>query len=54
MPRRERDPIGQEYILVIPGERYPEVMARASLVTAGAGVLLMIGAGLVTSRRRPN
>jgi hypothetical protein len=50
----ERDPIGQEYILVIPGERYPEVMARASLVTAGAGVLLMIGAGLVTSRRRPN
>jgi len=49
----ERDPIGQEYILVIPGERYPEIMARTSLVTAGAGVLLMIGAGLVTSRRRP-
>ena len=49
----ERDPIGQEYILVIPGERYPEMMARASLVTAGAGVLLMIGAALVTSRRRP-
>jgi hypothetical protein len=49
----ERDPIGQEYILVIPGERYPEIMARASLVTAGAGVLLMIGAGLVTGRRRP-
>jgi hypothetical protein len=49
----ERDPIGQEYILVIPGERYPEIMARASLVTAGAGVLLMIGAAMVTSRRRP-
>jgi len=49
----ERDPIGQEYILVIPGERYPEIMARASLVTAGAGVLLMIGAAVVTSRRRP-
>jgi hypothetical protein len=49
----ERDPIGREYILVIPGERYPEIMARTSLVTAGAGVLLMIGAGLVTSRRRP-
>lgn len=48
-----RDPIGQEYILVIPGERYPEVMARASLVTVGAGVLLMIGAGVVTNRRRP-
>jgi hypothetical protein len=49
----ERDPIGQEYILVIPGERYPEIMARSSLVTAGAGVLCMFGAGLVTSRRRP-
>jgi hypothetical protein len=49
----KRDPIGQEYILVIPGERYPDVMARSSLVTAGAGVLLMIGAALVTSRRRP-
>lgn len=48
-----RDPIGQEYILVIPGERYPVIMARASLVTAGAGVLLMIGAALVTNRRRP-
>ena len=49
----ERDPIGQEYILIIPGERYPEIMARGSLVTAGAGVLLMMGAGVVTSRRRP-
>lgn len=49
----EGDPIGQEYILLIPGERYPEVMARSSLVTAGAGVLLMVGAGLVTNRRRP-
>lgn len=48
-----RNPIGQEYILVIPGERYQEIMARGSLVTVGAGVLLMIGAGLVTSRRRP-
>ena len=49
----EREPIGQEYILVIPGERYPEIMVRSSLVTAGAGILLMIGAALVTSRRRP-
>jgi hypothetical protein len=49
----ERDPIGQEYILVIPGERYPEIMARASLVTAGAGAVFMIGAAMVTSRRRP-
>jgi len=48
-----RDPIGQEYILVVPGERYPEIMARASLVTAGAGILLMVGAGFVTNRRRP-
>ena len=48
-----RDPIGQEYILIIPGERYPEIMARASLVTAGAGVLLMAAAAFVTSRRRP-
>lgn len=49
----ERDPIGQEFILVIPGERYPEIMARASLVTVGAGALLMIGAAVVTNRRRP-
>lgn len=49
----ERDPIGREYILVIPGERYPEIVARASLVTAGAGVLLMIAAALVTNHRRP-
>lgn len=49
----ERNPIGREYIHIIPGERYQEIMTRGSLVTAGAGVLLMIGAGLVTSRRRP-
>ena len=49
----ERKPIGREYILIIPDERYPEIMARASLVTAGAGVLLMMGAAVVTSRRRP-
>jgi hypothetical protein len=48
-----RDPIGQEYILIIPGERYPEILARSSLMTAGAGVLLMVGAGVVTNRRRP-
>lgn len=46
-------PIGQEYILVIPGERYPEIMARSSLVTVGAGLLLMGGAAVVTNRRRP-
>jgi len=49
----ERNPIGQEYILVIPGDRYLEIMARGSLVTAGAGALLMVGAAMVTSRRRP-
>jgi ABC-type transport system involved in multi-copper enzyme maturation permease subunit len=49
----ERNPIGQEYILVIPGERYSEIMARGSLVTVGAGALLMVGAAMVTSRRRP-
>lgn len=49
----ERDPIGREYILVIPGERYPEVMARSSLVTAGVGVVLLAGAAAVTARRRP-
>jgi hypothetical protein len=48
-----RESIGQEYILVIPGERYPEIMLRASLVTVGAGALVMVGAALVTGRRRP-
>ena len=49
----QRDSIGQEYILVIPGERYPEIMARGSLVTVGACALLVVGAAMVTSRRRP-
>ena len=49
-----RNPLGREYILVIPGERYPEIMARSSLVTAGAGVLLLLGAAAVTNRRRPS
>jgi hypothetical protein len=49
----ERDPIGQEYILLIPGERYGEIMARASLLTAGSGVGLVALTALVVQRRRP-
>lgn len=49
----ERDPIAREYILVIPEERYPEIVARETAVFTGAGLLLIGGAADVTGRRRP-
>ncbi len=48
-----RDAIGRDYILIIPGERYNEIVARETAVFTGAGLLLIAGAAAVTRRRRP-
>jgi len=48
-----RNPLGRDYILVIPGERYNEIVARETAVFTGAGLLLIGGAAFVTSHRRP-
>ena len=48
-----RNPIGREYQLIIPGERYTEIVARETVVLAAAGALLVVGAAAVTRRRRP-
>ena len=48
-----RDPIGREYVLIIPGERYNEIVARETAVFAGAGLLLTAAAAAITRRRRP-
>lgn len=50
----ERNPLGRDYILIIPGERYNEIVARETAVFTGAGVLLLGGAAAVTRRRRPS
>jgi hypothetical protein len=49
-----RNPIGREYILIIPGERYNEIVARETTVFTGAGLILLGGAAAVTRRRRPS
>jgi hypothetical protein len=49
-----RNPLGHDYILIIPGERYNEIVARETAVFAGAGLLLIAGAAQVTRRRRPS
>ncbi|MCA1570135.1 MAG: hypothetical protein LC798_07405 [Chloroflexi bacterium] len=48
-----RNSLGREYQLIIPGRRYNEIVARETAVLTGAGVLLIGGAAVVTSRRRP-
>ena len=49
----ERDPLAREYILIIPEERYGEIVARETVVFTVAGLLLIGSAAAVTSRRRP-
>ena len=48
-----RNPVGREYQLIIPGERYGEIVAREAAVLAAAGLLLTGGAAAITWRRRP-
>lgn len=50
----ERNPLGRDYILIIPGERYNEIVARETAVFTGVGLLLIGGAAAVTRRRRPS
>ena len=50
----ERNPLGRDYILIIPGERYNEIVARETALFTGAGLLLIGGAAAVTRRRRPS
>jgi len=50
----ERNPLGRDYILIIPGERYNEIVTRETAVFTGAGLLLVGGAAAVTRRRRPS
>jgi hypothetical protein len=45
--------IGQSHVLVIPAERYPEIVAREAAVLGGVAVLLGLGSGVVVHRRRP-
>lgn len=49
----ERNPLGRDYILIIPGERYNEIVARETAVFTGAGLLLLGGAAAITRRLRP-
>lgn len=48
-----RDPLGRDYILIIPGERYNEIVARETGVFTAAGLVLVGGAAAITHRRRP-
>jgi hypothetical protein len=48
-----RNPIGRDYILIIPGARYDEIVLRETVVFAAAGLVLIGAAAAVTSRRRP-
>jgi hypothetical protein len=48
-----RDPIGREYQLLIPGERYPELVVREAAVLGGVSIVLVGAAAAVTERRRP-
>jgi hypothetical protein len=50
----ERDPLGREYILIVPGERYNDIVLRETAVVTAAGLILIGAAAVVTRRRRPN
>lgn len=49
-----RNPIGTEYLLIVPGERYPEIVARETVAFTFAGLLLTGGAAALVVRRRPS
>ena len=38
---------------VIPAKRYREVEAREALILGSIGVAMLVGAGLIVTRRRP-
>ncbi|HET7581663.1 MAG TPA: hypothetical protein VFL75_02785 [Candidatus Limnocylindria bacterium] len=45
--------VGRYRELMLPGERYPQVVARESAVGIGAAVLLLLAAGAIVRHRRP-
>lgn len=45
--------IGHEVQMVIPGERYPKLVAREAAVAGALGVVTLGGTALVVRRRRP-
>lgn len=49
-----RNPLGRDYILIIPGERYNEIVAREAAVFTATGLILVGGAAEITRRRRPS
>jgi hypothetical protein len=51
--QEQRNPLGREYVLVIPGERYSEIAGRESAAVTCVGLLLVAGALAVVRRRRP-
>jgi len=52
-PEEVGELIGQSHVLVIPAERYPEIVAREAAVLGGVAVLFGLGSGVVVHRRRP-
>lgn len=49
-----RNPLGRDYILIIPGERYNEIVTRETAVFTATGLILVGGAAEITRRRRPS
>ena len=49
-----RNPLGRDYILIIPGVRYNEIVARETAVFTATGLALLGGAAAITQRRRPS
>jgi len=49
-----RNPVGRDYILIVPGERYNEIVARETAVFTATGLALLSGAAEITRRRRPS
>jgi ABC-type transport system involved in multi-copper enzyme maturation permease subunit len=50
---RAGKPMGYDAAWVIPGRRYPEIVARESAEVGGAGLLALAVTALVVTRRRP-
>ena len=50
----ERDrPDLPDRLQVIPAERYREIEAREALILGSIGVAMLVGAGVIVTRRRP-
>jgi ABC-type transport system involved in multi-copper enzyme maturation permease subunit len=55
-PAALQDENGPQYPIVnvvVPGERYREVEMREALILGGIGIVMLVGAGVIVTRRRP-